>query len=105
METIDKTPSRQQRKKAEYLNLLNKGYTQKQASNIVGINEKTGGCWAKLKTTTFANLQTTKENIAKRLATLTADNTASAIEINNLAIALAVVSKQIKEGFTLINKV
>lgn len=81
--------------KAEYYNLLDKGNTQQIASKIVGITEKTGGIWAKQQRNKLGDLQTAKENITKRLATITADATTSTADINALAIALAVVCKQI----------
>ncbi len=81
--------------KTEYYTLLDKGNTQQVASKMVGITEKTGSIWAKQQRNKLSDLQTAKANIAQKLATITADATTSPTDINALAIALAIVCKQI----------
>lgn len=97
METQKRTTKQLQSAKAKYYNLLKQGYTQKLASNIVGVNKKTGGIWAKMYKPTIVELTATKQSIVKILTSLIADASVNPIHIKSFAIALALVSKKINK--------
>lgn len=85
-----------QKQKAEYLHLLQSGFNQKEASEKIGISEKTGGCWAKEIKKTVAHLQTVKQNLIKRLEVETANINTPTNHIHNLASALSVIDRQLQ---------
>lgn len=70
------------------LELLDKGYEQKQVAQIVGVTEKTVGNWAKKYRT---SLKLSKSNITlleTRLNTMLQDPKAKTTDIKNLVLSL-----------------
>ncbi len=84
--------------KKEYCRLLANGYTQRQASESVGVSEKTGMNWAKKRNQSLSHLLTVKKNIIARLAVETAKPDTLSVDIHNLTTALSVIDKQINSA-------